>query len=115
MAKKEAEQTGGKWERRSGEFSGFDVRGNDYRVAPMYVTRFDEIHAEREGVRLVVADVAKFAAERNSQIAKQTSRLWKNIAQELGINQETHNMSYQDGIVTAIEKAKPSDDKGSLR
>ena len=94
---------------RMGKRTGYDLVDGVYHIAPMYTRQFEELWALRRGIEDMLAIVIKHAAKDLEPINKAYTKLWCNLADDIGLVLGVPGKEwnyYTDGTIKQKEKAE---------
>ena len=74
------------WKHLMGKQTGYEVRGDEIRIAPLYRDQFQHLFHEEQGINKMLAVVTKHAASDLEIISKKQKQTWDEIADDLGID-----------------------------
>ena len=87
-----------------GKHTGYSLIDGVYRIAPSYVTAFEETAILKVGVDEMLASITRHAAVTLSQITKSRKRIWDDIIDDLGLDANIVWGYHPDGTIQERQK-----------
>lgn len=89
----------------SGKTTGYHLVNGKYHVAPTYIDRFDKLQHAAKGIDMMLKIVTSHASEDLESIAKVRAGLWKEIYDDIGLDEGTMWV-YRNGVISKRIDAK---------
>ncbi len=91
-----------------GKFSGYELAGGVYHIAPMYTKQFESLAHRKNGVITMLNAVTKFASDDLAQLSTEGNRVWESLFDDLGLDKDKKWLYSPDGTV---KEASPQQTK----
>ena len=81
-----------------GKQTGYELIDGAYHIAPLYKERMSLLTFQKQGIDEMLASVTQHASKDFERIASENHTLWKDIADDIGLDQ-TVTWQYTNGVV----------------
>ena len=86
---------------RMGKYCGYDLLPDgSIKIAPTYVTEFEEVHIELRAIENILRMTTKQCYELQKPATKRQKALWDRIAYDYGLDLVLNEYSYSNEIIT---------------
>ena len=69
-----------------GKHTGYELVDGVYHIAPVYISQFGDLGAQRAGIEDMLAMVTRHAAKDLEVVARAYRKLWDDVAEDLGLD-----------------------------
>jgi len=90
--------------RHMGKYTGYELINGEYHLAPVYQERFGRLIAREYGIKTLVNSINEYFAGDLAEIGKQSQQIYKDIAEDIGIDIVNEVWNYNGGILKCVKK-----------
>lgn len=110
MAKKEKEDTNHKMGKHTGYYQFED---GSIGIAPRYIDEYKALAAEEQAISDLLAHVMQHCARMQTKVNAQSSRLWDELGEDIGLNYRDFEYSVDMRVGKLMRRAKPKSEDSS--